>query len=112
MKLERALIVRDPHISRILSGLKTWEIRGSNTKIRGLIGLIKSGSGLIVGTAELVDSIPVDEESLRTNFHRHLAEPQLIRYPNPHAWVLKNAKLLNEPIPYKHKQGIIIWVKL
>jgi hypothetical protein len=41
----KGLIVKSPWIELILEGKKTWEIRGSNTKIRGPIALIKSGSG-------------------------------------------------------------------
>jgi hypothetical protein len=51
----RGLLIRSPWIEEILRGRKTWEIRGSNTNIRGRIGLIRSGSGLVVGTCDLVD---------------------------------------------------------
>ena len=44
----KGLISKSPHVENILSGKKTWEIRGSNTRIRGEIALIKSGSGTIV----------------------------------------------------------------
>ena len=56
-RIDRALLVRTPHVDRILAGRKTWEIRGSRTAVRGPIGLVKSGSGLIVGTCDLVDVI-------------------------------------------------------
>ncbi|WP_281975144.1 hypothetical protein [Halobacillus litoralis] len=39
------LLVQAPWIDLLLAGSKIWEIRGSNTKKRGRIGLIKSGSG-------------------------------------------------------------------
>lgn len=50
----RALIIREPWIELILSGRKTWEIRGTATSVRGRIGLIRARSGLIVGTPEFV----------------------------------------------------------
>jgi len=40
-----ALVIRPQWIEKILAGKKTWEIRGSRTAIRGIIGLIPSGSG-------------------------------------------------------------------
>ena len=105
-----ALIIKKPHIDNILSGIKTWEIRGSSTKKRGKIGLIESGSKTIVGEVELVDSIELTDELIRTNADKHLAKN--ITYKKPHAWVLKNAKRYETPIPYKHPLGAIIWVKL
>ena len=51
----RALLIREPFVSWILSGKKTWELRGSATKIRGRIALVASGSGTVVGTCDLVD---------------------------------------------------------
>jgi hypothetical protein len=54
----KGLIIKSPWIDKILAGEKTWEIRGSNTKIRGKISLIKSGSGMILGKADLVDCVP------------------------------------------------------
>ena len=48
------LLIRAPWIDKILDGSKTWEIRGSNTYKAGHIGLIESGTGTVVGVAELV----------------------------------------------------------
>lgn len=35
----KVLIVQEPHLSNLLNGIKRWEIRRRNTKVRGLIGL-------------------------------------------------------------------------
>jgi hypothetical protein len=51
----RGLLVKSPHIDRILARRKTWEIRGTRTSVRELIALIRIGSGQIVGTCEIVD---------------------------------------------------------
>lgn len=40
-------LIKSPWIDYIFDGRKTWEIRGSNTKIRGSVALIKSGSGIL-----------------------------------------------------------------
>lgn len=40
-------------IEETLAGRKTWELRRTGPGVRGKIALIKSGSGLIVGTAVL-----------------------------------------------------------
>jgi hypothetical protein len=41
----------------ILDGPKSWEIRRGRCLIRELIGLIESGSGMVVGVAELTDCV-------------------------------------------------------
>jgi hypothetical protein len=68
---ERGLLIRSPHIEKVLAHTKTWEIRGKATKIRGRIALIRSGSGLIVGTCELVDVIgPLSMKEFKANARR------------------------------------------
>jgi hypothetical protein len=51
------LLIRSPYIDWILAGSKTWEIRGSSTAKRGRIALIQSGSGTVIGVADLVDAV-------------------------------------------------------
>lgn len=68
----RGLRIRGPWIDLILSGGKTWEIRGSATRVRGLIALIESGSGTVVGVAELTGRVgPLTLEE----FHRATRGP-------------------------------------
>ncbi len=110
------LLIRNPWIDMILQGKKIWEIRGSNTKKRGKIALIASGTGMIVGTCEIVDSIgPLTIIDLKANTNKHrISERNLVKppYRKTFAWVLNKAKKLENPIPYKHPRGAIIWVKL
>jgi len=49
------LLIRTLWIGLILRGSKTWEIRGSQTAKRGRIPLIQSGTGTVIGVADLVD---------------------------------------------------------
>ena len=114
----RALLIKSPWIDKILAGEKTWEIRGSRTKIRGPIALIRSGSGQIVGVAELVDCLgPLSLDEMLKNVRKHRVDAARLKdngmsYKTTHAWVLKNAQRLDDPIPYKHPSGAIIWVDL
>jgi ASCH domain. len=110
-----ALIIDEPWISLILSGEKTWEMRSKSTKIRGKIGLIKKGSGLIVGTAVLTDSLPSMTIDVLPTYNKHHQIPLdkaylLAKWNTP--WVLDAAIQLEQPIPYIHKQGAVVWVKL
>lgn len=110
------LIIKKIWLDLILTGKKTWEIRGSKTQVRGKIALIESGSGMVVGHAELVDVIgPLSRDDLLANTKRHHVTADVIRqglqYAKPHAWVLKNARRYHRPKPYIHPQGAVIWVK-
>ena len=111
----KGLIVKSPWIDLILSGAKTWEIRGSNTRIRGTIALLKSGTGLVLGTVELVGSrlLTWTEYQEGEAYHcipdaRHKPAP----YEHIWAWELRNPTMLPAPIPYQHPQGAVIWVCL
>jgi hypothetical protein len=113
----RGLLIREPHVSRILDGQKTWEIRGSRTNIRGSIALIRAGSGLVVGTCDLVDVVgPLSVEELLKNADQAALDPgqisELITYESPYAWVVRNARWLPEPVAYSHPSGAVIWVNL
>lgn len=114
----KGLISKSPHIENILSGKKTWEIRGSNTKIRGEIALIKSGSGTVVGSCYLVDVIgPIDIDDLERNIDKHCVPLEQFNqvfgsYKKIYVWVLSNAVTYPRPIQYNHPQGAIVWVNL
>lgn len=116
-EIKRGLIIDTPHIDNILSGRKTWEMRTTLTKQRGRIALIQKGSGTIVGIAEITDSLgPFSKEEMLANESKHgitpvrLNKPEVSKYNN--AWVVKDAKRLKKPVPYKHKFGQVIWVNL
>lgn len=109
----KGLIVKEPWIDLILDGKKPWEIRGKNTKVRGQIALIKSGTGLIFGTVVLTNSFHVTQEALDQGFRNHqIPETIDIPYSKPHVWETSGPKRFNKPIPYKHPQGAVIWVNL
>ena len=112
---DRALIIKKRWLDMILDGKKTWEIRGSDTKIRGRIGLIESGSGLIVGECELIDSKRFTKEMKTSGFENHrldLYDLSMIDYKNPWAWIMEKHLRYKNPVPYNHPQGAVIWVKI
>ncbi len=111
------LLIRSPYIDWILTGAKTWEIRGSSTAKRGRIALIQSGTGTVIGVADLVDAVgPLTRRDLAANVRKlGLGKPGLSRplpYRKTFAWVLKNARKLKTPVRYPHPPGCIIWVNL
>ena len=113
----KGLLIRDPWIELILSGKKSWEMRSKRTHVRGEIALIRAGSGLVVGTAELADCLPaLQEDELRdsSKFHQMpahmLAEVIARAWTTP--WVLRNVRQLPEPVRYEHPSGAVTWVGL
>ena len=109
------LIIKPKWAELILSGQKIWEIRGSNTKKRGIIGIAESGTGKVFGEVELVDSYPMDFKNflIGQKWHKlNITWAELLTiYKKPHAWELRNAKRYDEPKPYNHPKGAVIWVK-
>lgn len=109
----RALIVRQPWIDLILDNRKTWEMRSTPTNVRGRIGLIEQGTGLIVGECHL-DYVAesVDNFNLGYGHHLHQVDDFSLLEKWKYPWVLSMAKRYDEPIPYSHPKGAVIWVKL
>lgn len=112
MVYDRALIIGEPWIDKILSLEKVWEMRSRKTKIRGRIGLIKKGSGLIVGDAYLSNCVRLQKDRLHTlqNYHgiNYGDNPDLMKYDV--AWELRDVVKYDDPIPYTHRQGAVVWV--
>lgn len=111
-EITRGLIVDEPWIGKILSGEKTWEMRSTKTKVRGEIALIKKGTGTIVGTVEIYDCLSCDPEKLPMAISHCIPSGMSHVFKKWNvAWKLRNVKPIN-PIPYTHKQGAVIWVKI
>lgn len=110
------LIVKTNWADMLLSGIKTWEIRGGQTHKRGTIGIVKSGTGKVWGTVDLVDCISLHgsdaAELFSSNWDKHRVLSGAVNYKKPWAWVVENPVILSKPVPYLHKQGAVIWVKL
>jgi hypothetical protein len=114
-EIAHALIVDEPWISKILRGEKIWELRTTHCQKRGWVGLIRKGSGQVVGVARITGSkgplTPADLDA-RRDAHR---VPNGFLHTNPeyrYAWELGNAQALRDPVHYTHKLGAVIWVRL
>jgi len=112
----RALVIMPGPMHLILDGHKSWEIRRGRCLIRELIGLIESGSGTVVGVAELSDCIGPLTRELRIHNARKMGITKLEaseRWPTDYyAWLLQKRMRLRRPVPYKHPNGIVRWVPL
>ncbi|MEZ9141666.1 MULTISPECIES: ASCH domain-containing protein [unclassified Shewanella] len=115
--LDTGLVIADPYISQILNGEKTWEMRSQLTKKRETIGLIRKGSGQVVGQAKVVDCIgPLSVTELLLNSNKHgISEAQIadgLLDKWNYAWVLEEIEAFEDPIEYSHPSGAVIWVNL
>ena len=109
----KGLIIKAPYIDLILEGKKRWEIRGSNTNIRGRIFLIKSGTKRIYGEIDLVDSFEINlEEYNKYYMELYGCTCDSLPYERTYAWVVKNPVLYKEGVIYNHPRGAIICVNL
>lgn len=115
MDITDALIIDEPWISKILRGEKIWELRSTHCHKRGWVGLIRKGSGLVVGVARVVDSVgPLSESELAAaeQLH-HVSAAALMAMPKYRfAWVLNGARVLGSPVPYQHPFGAVKWIRL
>lgn len=111
--LDRALIVRQPWIDLILSGEKSWEMRSQSTSVRGRIGLIEQGTGLIVGECWL-DGVGQSVKSFNLGYGHHYHKVDnfelLQKWHIP--WLLSRPKRYETPISYNHPKGAVTWVKI
>jgi len=111
-----AIPIKEPFIDMILDGEKTWEIRTKFTKKIGLVGLIRSKSGTVVGTATLSEVIQLTQELAYENTalmgFRPLTWEEAKDLVGQYAWVLKEVVRFKSPVPYKHPSGAVTWVTL
>lgn len=111
-----ALIIDKPWIELILSGKKSWEMRTTKFKKLGYIGLVEKGSKTITGIA-YIDGYtpPLSIDELKVNKAKHQI-PESLFMANDYKWFvamkLSNVVRLSTPVPYSHKNGTVIWVRL
>jgi hypothetical protein len=114
----KGLIIDEPWIGLILRGEKIWEMRKTACHHRGRVGLIRKGSGQVVGVADVVASLGALSSPLAyaeaEPKHRIPPERQHKAFSDGWQipWVLSNARPLISPVPYKHPFGAGIWVNL
>jgi len=115
--ITKGLIIATPHIERIMSGEKTWEMRSTATKQRGSVALIRKGSGQVVGTVEITGCTEkLSRVQMLDEQRRHRIDAADIASGVEdnwnRGWILQDARPLVTPIPYRHPFGAVIWVTL
>lgn len=110
----KGLIIKEKWLNKIFSSKKTWEIRSSNTKIRGKIYLIQSGTKHIYGECDIIGVKKLTLEDYQSNIDKHCIKQGIeqLPYKNTYAWIISNVKRYENPKPYKHPIGAVIWVNI
>lgn len=106
----KSLIIRKEYLDLFFYSGKIWELRTTKTKIKGIVGFIESGSGLIVGCGNLITSHCLSTPTLVqfSQYHQVKNIELLKRWNCP--WVFNDIKKFDVAIPYDHPQGAVIWV--
>ena len=110
--VEKGLIIQKVWLDKIFDEGKTWEMRSTKTNVKGKIGLIEAGTGLIVGEVNLLGCSHIPIKPNGKYFNKHKVEDTGLLKKWKYPWILSHAKRYDNPIPYKHPRGAVIWVKL
>ena len=108
------LLMKARWLDLILSGKKTWEIRGTQTTQRGIIHLALSGAGgQIAGQCRITKSYTINRKTLSKHFTKHRIEDlSIVTYRKPHVWEISHVRRYKQPFLFDHPQGAVIWVRL
>ena len=110
------LIIKKEWLDLIISGKKTLEIRGHNTKkINETIYLLESGSHRIRGVCKIRNSILIHINNWEYLKQKHCVNISFLSlnkiYKTAYGWNLVEVQPINEELYYKHKKGTVIWAK-
>ncbi len=108
----KALIIKKVWLDKIFDEGKTWEMRSTRTKVRGKVGLIESGSGLIIGEAILIGCSYFPIKPNNKYYDRHKVKNVELLKKWKYPWILSDAKRYDTPVKYKHPQGAVVWVNI
>lgn len=115
--ITKGLVIKPIWADKILYDNKTWEMRTRATSVRGNVAIIKSGTKEIFGVMCIEDSpAALTRREILSSYPMHKIDidlyddPEYFKWCFP--WMIKNIVVLDEPIPYDHPQGAVVWVNL
>lgn len=122
---DKALKVQEPYATQIVNGEKSWELRRTNTSIRGRVGIASGGK--LLGEAVLTDvrKEKVDDLQRRRRFrqlHNNVSNEFIGKYSLGNknqkpldelfVWVFEHPKVYNPPLHFEAPRGSVVWVNL
>ncbi len=111
----RALILKEPWASKVVSGEKTVELRTMKTnKIGEEIYIAKAGTKTLIGKVTIDKCVLLSQEEIQAleSYHMAATYARTLKGKKIYGWFLKNALAFENPIPYPHPHGAQIWVVL
>ena len=101
----------------LLDGHKTLEIRGQKcNKPAGekVYLALSGGGGILLGQMTFVASHgPLSRADYTERSTQHCVAGSNLPYKSStYAWEFKAPVKFREPVPYHHKQGIVVWAKM
>ena len=113
----RALLIKEPWASKVVSGEKTIEIRTMQTKKIGQeIYIAQAGTKTLIGKATIVKCVQLTMKDYIQLQHQACLTrsglQQLFSTKRIYGWYLKDAMKFDKPIPYDHPRGAQVWIKI
>ena len=109
----RALIIKEPWASKIVSGEKTIELRTRRTKKIGQeIYIAKAGTKTLIGRVTIEKCVRLTLEDYMNLEDKHLVGYGSVYFTDEklYGWYLINPVRFDKPIAYEHPRGAQIWV--
>jgi hypothetical protein len=116
--IRRAFFLRPRWAQLVLSGKKSLELRSRCTHVRETVGIIATGTTTVVGVCRIADCLgPLTDADLEgaVSLHQTTAEDRTkLRKAPGHlfAWVLRDVRRLDPPVPYVHVPGAQGWATI
>ena len=125
----RALLVKEPWASQLVTGKKTMELRSTRCSIRETVAIARIGTSQIIGTCRIVGCQLVATRNLRTgNLVKAPGCPSdfevkcqlkwdemtnmMQSYNLIWAWVMEDPVRFECPLQFKRPKGAQIWFRL
>lgn len=114
------LLIRPEWLDKITNGEKIIEIRGTTckSKINTTIGLAYCGPTIDKLNRKIIATVFLSGykqyntiEEYQIDINKHCSYHETLPYKKTYGWILKDIKILNEPIIFEYKRGAVIWVK-
>lgn len=125
----RALLVKEPWASQLVTGKKKMELRSTRCSIRENVAIARIGTSQIIGTCRVVDCTLVATRDLRTGnlvkapgcppdfevkfqLKWHEMKDMMRNYNMIWAWIMEDPVRFECPLQFKRPKGAQIWFRL
>ena len=108
------LLVQEPWLGLILSGLKTLEIRGKPCRKPAgekIFLALAGGGGVVLGAAKFEECVgPFGAADWSACAQQHCVAGAKLPYGgSTYGWRLSKPERFAAGVPYEHKQGCVVW---